>query len=103
MKNVYVFHGADRKVGVTMTAQSAAEWIAGAAPKADVLLLTMCGRQNVQYQKRPAPPIDQYRSRIESGVGISKKDIVAMKLRYRKHRKGYTDTVKENLYKWHRK
>lgn len=75
MNNLYVFHGADRKVGVTMLVQSIAEYIAGAAPEADILLLTLNGRQNIQYMREEAPPIDTYRNRLESGIAVAKEDL----------------------------
>jgi len=75
MDKLYAFHGADRKSGVTMIAQSIAEYIAEAAPASRILLLILNGRQNVQYLREDTAPIDNYKSRLESGVGISVSDI----------------------------
>lgn len=79
MDNFYVFHGADRKVGVTMVAQSVAECVARLVKTEDVLLVTLNGRQNSQYLKEEVAPIDKYRAKLESGVGILKTEIDTVK------------------------
>ena len=77
MDKLYAFHGADRKAGVTMISQSVAECIAEAAPGARILLLILNGRQNIQYLREDTVPIDNYRSKLESGIRISVSDIKA--------------------------
>ena len=75
MKGVYVFHGADRKSGVTMLAQSVAEMIAAEATEEKILFVSMCGRKNAQYFREPAESIGFCRSRLESGLPILRSDI----------------------------
>lgn len=75
MNNLYAFHGADRKVGVTMIAQSVAECAARLVRTEDVLLVTLNGRQNSQYLKEEVSPIDKYRAKLESGVSVLKNEI----------------------------
>ncbi len=75
MDNLYVFHGTDRKVGVTMLAQSVAECAARLVRTEDILLVTLSGRRNAQYLKDDVTPIDSYRAKLESGIGILKCEI----------------------------
>lgn len=75
MKSVCVFHGADRKSGVTMMAQSVAEMVAAAAPEEKVLFVSMCGRKNAQYFRESAESIGLCRNRLESGLSILRSDI----------------------------
>ncbi|MBQ2747699.1 MAG: hypothetical protein IJF28_04430 [Firmicutes bacterium] len=79
IKNLIAFHGADRKVGVTMIAQSVAECIANYLKTEDVLLVTLNGRQNAQYLREEASPIDNYRAKLESGIMVSKSEIDRVK------------------------
>lgn len=75
MKNIYAFHGCDSKSGVTMLAQSAARRIAEMAPGADVLVLSLCDRQNAQFVRENISDIDYYKDKIKSGVFINKESL----------------------------
>ena len=75
MGKVHAFHGAERKSGVTMLSQSVAEYIAKAFPESEVLFVSLSGRSNIQYLQEKMPSIDSYRSRMESGIPLSKEDL----------------------------
>ncbi|MCR5481463.1 MAG: hypothetical protein K6F52_01520 [Clostridia bacterium] len=73
MENLYVFHGVDHKCGTTMIAQSVAEMLAESDRKKTVLLLSLAGRRNADFVRESTDPIDCYKSRIDSGLDVTKK------------------------------
>jgi len=72
MNNLFVFHGADHKVGTTMLAQSVAEMIAGGNKNANVLLVSLNGRKSTEYVREDVWSIDHFRAQIESGMKIDR-------------------------------
>ncbi len=75
MSNIYAFHGADSKVGVTMTAQSAAQCLSARYPRSNVLFLVLAGKQNSEYLRGKDTPIEKFKSRLDSGLPIRKSDL----------------------------
>ena len=73
MCKVFAFHGAERKVGVTMIAQSIAEKIANDCEQFQVLLLVLNGRANEQYFDKEVKSIDEYKLQLESKL-LNEKD-----------------------------
>ena len=75
MNNLYAFHGADSKTGVTMLAQSAAQLIASRRPDIDVLLLTLSGKRNAEYLCEESVTLDSLKTQLDSGIAIRKSAI----------------------------
>lgn len=74
MCKVFAFHGAERKVGVTMIAQSIAEKIANDCEQLEVLLLVLNGRTNHQYFDKEVKSITEYKLQLESKL-LNGKDL----------------------------
>lgn len=64
--NLYSFHGADHKVGTTMTAQSVAESISTAYPNLKILLIAMNGRESAEYFREAPMGIDSIKFHIDN-------------------------------------
>lgn len=75
MNNLYVFHGADRKTGVTMISQSVSECLANMLLSEDILYITLNGRSNSQFIKGQIKTVDDYKSKVQSGIHVSKNEI----------------------------
>lgn len=75
MNNIYAFHGADHKVGVTMTALSTAQHIASQRADRDVLFLVLSGKQNTEFIEQKTVSIEKFKNRLDSGLAIYKSDI----------------------------
>lgn len=75
LRNIYAFHGADSKVGVTMTAQSAAQCLAAQNPGADILFLVLAGKQNAEFSRGEDVAIEKFKSKLDSGLPIRKSDL----------------------------
>jgi cellulose biosynthesis protein BcsQ len=64
--NLYSFHGADHKVGTTMTAQSVAETISFYHPNLKILLAAMNGRESSEYVRELPVSIDSMKFHIDN-------------------------------------
>lgn len=73
--NLFSFHGADHKVGTTMTAQSAAETISFHYPNLKILLTAMNGRESSEYVRELPVSIDSMKFHIDNKM-ISAEDFL---------------------------
>lgn len=64
--NLFSFHGADHKVGTTMTAQSAAELISANHPNLKILLIAMNGRESAEYFREAPAGVDSVKFHIDN-------------------------------------
>lgn len=64
--NLFSFHGADHKVGTTMTAQSVAETISSYHPNLKLLLTAMNGRESCEYVRELPVSIDAMKFHIDN-------------------------------------
>ena len=85
MSILLVFHGADYKVGTTMTAQSVSEAIAKKNPDCKVLRIAMSNRRSCDFIKEPTPSLEGFRKSLESGAVVGE-------LLFRRYH------IKDNLY-----
>lgn len=75
MNNIYAFHGADNKVGVTMTALSVSQYIASQREDLDILFLVLSGKQNTEFIGEKTIGIEKFKNRLDSGLPIKKADV----------------------------
>lgn len=73
--NLFSFHGADHKVGTTMTAQSVAEIIAANLPDLKILWIAMNGRESSDYFREAPVTIDSMKIHIDNKM-ISGEDFL---------------------------
>ena len=66
LHNLFVFHGADHKVGTTMISQSVAETISDSDPNLKVLYLALNGRGSTEYIRMPTVSIDSMKNLISN-------------------------------------
>ena len=66
--NLFAFHGADHKVGTTMTAQSVAELISADNPDLKLLFISMHGRQGSDYMKDAPVSIDSMKFHLDNKI-----------------------------------
>lgn len=66
MKNLFVFHGVDHKVGTTMISQSVAEYLADQYKDIKVLFVTLNGRESAEYVHEAPETIEGIKNHIDS-------------------------------------
>ncbi|QAT43183.1 hypothetical protein [Aminipila luticellarii] len=72
MKNLFVFHGADHKSGVTMIAQSTAQLIASQNRDINVLFIALNGRKSSEFIKGEVKTIDEFKLQLDSKLLMSR-------------------------------
>lgn len=66
MKNLFVIHGVDHKVGTTMIGQSMAEYLANECKELKVLFITLNGRESAEYVNEAPESIEGIKNHIDS-------------------------------------
>ncbi|MEG1584940.1 MAG: hypothetical protein RR361_07815, partial [Anaerovorax sp.] len=66
MKNLFVVHGADHKVGTTMISQSIAEYLSNEYKELKVLFITLNGRESAEYVNEAPESIEGIKNHLDS-------------------------------------
>lgn len=75
MSKLFVFHGADSKVGVSMVTQSVAEMIAGERPDLKILMVNLQGRYGAAYTGYVGENIEGLRHYLDNRV-LNRKELL---------------------------
>lgn len=75
MSKLFVFHGADRRVGVSMLAQSAAELLSQGRKDLKVLLVNLQGRYGTVYTSYTGESIERLRHHLDNRL-VNKEELL---------------------------